>query len=89
MKTFRKQPRDHLDYDIDMSAWLPEGDEVEAVEIVDAPKGIEVSQTAIAPDRAKLWIRGGTSGQSYKFTVLIHTESRTKEVDFLIVVTEL
>ncbi|GED43177.1 phage fiber-tail adaptor protein [Cobetia marina] len=89
MKTFRKQPRDHLDYDIVMSEWLSPGDEVENLEIVDPPAGIEVTQTSVSPDRVKLWITGGEDGQSYKFTVLVYTESRTKEVDFLIVVTEL
>lgn len=88
MKMWRKQPRDHLDYDIDLSDWLEPGDEIESVEVT-APDGIELTSTGILPDRIKLWIRGGTSGKSYKFSPLIHTESRTKEVDFMIVVTEL
>lgn len=88
MKTFRKQPRDHLDYDIDLSSWLEPGDRIQQVE-VEAPEGIELTSVGYDEDRAKLWIRGGTSGQSYKFSPLIYTDSREKEVDFLIVVVDM
>jgi hypothetical protein len=88
MKTFKKQPRDHLDYDINLAEWMAEGDEVENVEVT-APDGIEVTQVGIEPNRIKLWIKGGTNGDSYKFSPLIHTESRIKEVDFMIVVVEM
>lgn len=88
MKVFQKQPNDHLDYDIDLSDWLAEGDEVVSVE-VEAPEGIEVTQTSIEPDRVKLWIDGGTTGNSYKLSPLIHTQSRVKEVDFIIAVVDM
>lgn len=88
MKTFRKQPRDHLDYDIDLSGWLMPGDEVRNVEY-DVPAGIEVTQVGIEPDRVKFWIRGGKTGQSYKFSPLIETNARKKEVDFLIIVVDM
>lgn len=88
MKQFIKQPNDHLDYDIDLTDWLAEGDEVQAVE-VEAPEGILLTQVGYERDRVKLWIKGGTAGQSYKFSPLIHTDSRTKEVDFLIIVQEM
>jgi hypothetical protein len=87
MKTFTKQPRDHLDYDIDLTDWLEESDEIEAVDVT-APDGINLDQISVLPTRIKLWISGGTSGQTYKFSPLIHTESRSKEVDFIIVVAE-
>jgi hypothetical protein len=87
MKTFVKQPRDHLDYDIDLSDWLEKSDEIEAVDVT-APDGINLDQISVLPTRIKLWISGGTSGQTYKFSPLIHTESRSKEVDFIIVVAE-
>ena len=87
MKTFVKQPRDHLDYDIDLSDWLEKSDEIEAVDVT-APDGINLDQISVLPMRIKLWISGGTSGQTYKFSPLIHTESRSKEVDFIIVVAE-
>ena len=88
MKIFRKQPNDHLDYDIDLSDWLAADDEVVSMDVV-APDGIEITQTSIEPTRVKLWIDGGTSGQSYKFSPLIHTKSRVKEVDFIISVVDM
>lgn len=88
MKVFTKQPRDHLDYDIDLSGWMADGDEVKNLEVI-APDGIEVTQTGFGPDRVKVWISGGTSGQSYKFSVLIYTGSRVKEVDFMMIVQEM
>ena len=88
MKTFRKQPRDHLDYDIDLSDWLAPGDRIQEVK-VEAPDGIELTSVGYSDTRVKLWTRGGTSGQSYKFSPLIYTDSREKEVDFMIVVVDM
>jgi hypothetical protein len=88
MKTFSKQPRDHLDYDIDLSEWLEEGDRIQQVQ-VEAPSGIELTSVGYSETHAKLWIKGGESGQSYKFSPLIYTDSREKEVDFMIIVVDL
>lgn len=88
MKTFRKQPRDHLDYDVDLSGWLEPGDRIQDVQVT-APDGIELTSVGYSENRAKFWIKGGTSGQSYKFSPLIYTDSREKEVDFLIVVVDM
>lgn len=88
MKTFQKQPKDHLDYDLLLDDWLAVDDEVVSVEVT-APDGIEITQIGIEPDRVKLWINGGTTGQTYKFSPLVHTKSRTKEIDFMIVVMEM
>lgn len=88
MKTFRKQPRDHLDYDINLSDWLEPGDRIQRVDVV-APDGIELTNVGYSDTRVKLWIRGGTSGQSYKFSPLIYTNSREKEVELLIVVVDM
>lgn len=88
MKTFQKQPNDHLDYDLVLTDWLSEDDEITSVD-VQTPPGIEVTQTGIEPDRVKFWIKGGASGKSYKFSPLIYTKSRIKEVDFLIIVVEM
>lgn len=89
MKTFQKQPRDHLDYDIDLSDWLESDDRIQAVEMIDIPEGVTVSPIGHSENRVKVWVKGGTSGESYKVTVLVHTNSRVKEVEFLIVVVEM
>lgn len=88
MKVFRKQPKDHLDYDIILTDWLTQEDEIVSADVV-APDGIEVTQVGIEPDRIKVWIKGGQSGQSYKFSPLVYTNSREKEVDFIVTVTEM
>lgn len=88
MKIFTKQPNDHLDYDIDISDWLAEGDFIQSVEVA-TPDGIELTQVGYEQTRAKLWIKGGTAGESYKFSPLIYTNSRVKEVDLMIVVQEM
>lgn len=88
MKTWQKQPKDHLDYDLLLEEWLTVDDEVVSVD-TQVPDGIELTQTGIEPDCVKLWIKGGTSGQSYKFSVLVYTQSRIKEIDFMIIVVEM
>lgn len=89
MKHFKKQPSDHLDYDVILDDWMTNDDEVMFVDIGVVPEGIEVTQIGVEPSRVKLWIKGGQSGQSYKLSPLIHTKNRIKEVDFLIIVTEM
>lgn len=86
-KVFTKQPRDSLDYDILLEDWMTEGDTVQTIEVI-TPEGIELVASVIEGDVVKLWIRGGTSGENYKFTVLINTINRTKEVEFLMVVND-
>ena len=88
MKIFTKQPRDHLDYDIDLSGWMAQGDEVKNIEVL-APEGIEVTGSGFGPDRVKLWVAGGETGKSYKFSVLVYTLARIKEVDFMMIVQEM
>lgn len=85
MKVFIKQPKDLLDYDIDMSNWLSSDDRIQEVEI-EAPEGIEVVSYGYTDTHVKLWIRGGTAGESYKLSPVIFTNTREKEVDIVIVV---
>ena len=85
MKVFTKQPRDHLDYEIDLADWLGEDDRIQNV-VVDAPDGIEVTSTGYSDTRAVIWIKGGISGVEYKISPLIYTNNRIKEVDLLFIV---
>lgn len=96
MKFFSKQPNDHLDYDIVLSDWLADGDEIVSVTWgpIDNPQsgkptGIDVTGVDTFPDRVKIWITGGESGVEYKFSPLIYTQSRVKEVDFIILVVDI
>jgi|AntRauTorcE11897_2_1112592.scaffolds.fasta_scaffold00655_3 endonuclease IV len=87
LKVYNKQPRDSLDYDIDFSEWLSDDDSIQSIEVI-VEDGIELVADVIEGQMVKLWIRGGTDGTTYKFTVLASTINRIKEVDFLMVVTD-
>jgi hypothetical protein len=85
MKVFMKQPRDHLDYEIDLTEWLGENDHIQNV-VVDAPDGIEITSVGYSDTRAVIWIKGGTGGVEYKLSPLIYTNNLVKEVDLLFIV---
>lgn len=84
----KKQPGDTLDYDLDFSRWLPEGDAmVLATAVADA--GLTVGPVEVIPPVVKVWLSGGVTGDSYKVTVTMQTEAgRIKESDFILRVTE-
>jgi hypothetical protein len=90
VKVFKKSDEDVLDYDIVLADWLPTGDEVDSATVVyDANSDIVFQGKELFNDRVKVWVGGGTSGNTYPFKVLANTKGgRTKEVNFLIVVTE-
>lgn len=84
--SYRKQPAEHLDYDIDLSRWLPEGDQVNASSTTIAPTGdpddLRLASRNLFDDRVKLWLEGGRDGVRYKVTTRIETEAgRIKEVE--------
>lgn len=96
--TFTKQPRDILDYDVDMSAWFKgsPGDDIERVEVsihsdaealpaLIAGPGVHPEYVLLGahPTRFKLWLGGGTEYVDYVVTCLVFTEQdRCKEVEF-------
>lgn len=98
MTTFTKQPRDVLDYDIDMAEWFASipGDDIERVE-VSISSDTEAVPTLVAgplphpvsvligaePVRFKIWLGGGTDYMEYVVTCVVYTEQdRQKEVEF-------
>ena len=100
MKTFIKQPNDVLDYDIDLSAWLPTDDYLASasITITGADSSLEAgpddfpeySLTGSPADTAKIWLGGGTDDVRYKVTVQITTnDGRVKEHEFYIKVKNL
>lgn len=98
MKVFSKQPRDVLDYDVDMSVWFSSvpGDEIQSVELsITSPTEAEPTLTftppfhpnlilmGASPVRFKIWLGGGTNQTYYVVTCLVTTEQdRQKEVEF-------
>ena len=92
MKTWRKQPRDFLDYDILGGDWLATDDEIVDVQmrLPDEMDDLTVNLGAVTPHIAKLWIGGGVSGKAYRVEVLLETlRGRVKEVDLMFVVAEI
>lgn len=100
MSTFKKQPLDVLDYDVDMSEWFSSipGDDIDSVEII-ITSLVEEEPTLVAgplphkpvillgaePVRFKIWLGGGTDYVDYKVTCIITTEQdRKKEVELKI-----
>ena len=92
MKTWRKQPRDFLDYDILAQDWLSADDEIVGVQLrlPDEMDDLTVNLGAITPQVAKLWVGGGVSGKTYKVEILVETlRQRVKEVDWMFMVVEI
>lgn len=89
---YPKQPADVQDYDVDFSDYCNGFTPPDTLfsQVVTAEPGITLSP---APSRAgnvvKVWVTGGTSGVSYKVTVLATTNAgRKKEVEFVVKVKE-
>jgi len=100
MSVFTKQPREVLDYDVDLTDWFREtpDDDIEGVEVSvssfsEQPPALEIGPAphnpvvllGANPTRFKVWIGGGTDGMDYTVTCVIRTEQdRVKEVEFKI-----
>lgn len=89
---FDKQPGETLDYDVDLSEFLPSTDAPASVTKAVSPSGLSLGTTSINASTkvVKQWISGGAAGTTYKVTLTItSTEGRIKEVEFKIRVKEL
>lgn len=86
--TYKKQPAETLDYEIDFSTFLPAGDDIDAVNdppvILIEPAGLtQVGLALVTGQNVKLWFSGGTDGTTYKVTVTVTTEQgRVKQNEF-------
>lgn len=91
MDKFPKQPAEVLDYDVTTDDWMAESDYIETATSAVTPAGLTIQSTAVTANgsRAKVWLAGGTSGVRYKVTTTLVThDGRTKEHEFLVVVSE-
>lgn len=80
LNTYRKQPADALDYDIDYAEFLDSGDAVDSGSVVVTPAGLTVSAPIVTDSRLKLWVSGGTDATTYKVTVtMTTTHGRVKQ----------
>lgn len=85
----RKGPNDTLDYDIELEDWLKDGESVTQIE-ASADEGLTVDSVSVdnTAQVAKVWLSGGSAGQSYEVTVTLTTASRVKECCFTLRVVE-
>lgn len=91
MNTYTKQPADQLDYDVDFSKWLPDGDTVTtAVATVDIEDELVIDTIQVSSQIVKVWLSAGTDGSTYTVTVTASTSGgRVKETEFKMRIREL
>lgn len=89
--TFKKQPADKLDYAIDFSGSLPEGDAISNATVTIDQAGLTQHGEALVNDRTvKVWFSAGTNGTTYKVTVTAtSTQGRIKQNEFRIKVKDI
>ncbi len=76
-----KQPADVLDYDLVLEDWLQGTDDViQDVEVTISPEGeLEVQQTTLYAERAKIWLKGGKDRTDYGVSILVTTAGGRKK----------
>ncbi|AOJ09661.1 hypothetical protein [Burkholderia mayonis] len=82
---FFKSPVDQLDYDIDFSRWLADGDMIASASAVVRPADSMVSaaQVIAQPEIVKVWLVDGVSGKTASIIVTATTaQCRVKQVEF-------
>ena len=77
-----------LDYPVDWSDWLPEGDTIESATVT-AEVGVTVGTVDVTSPVVTAWISGGTVGATYDVTYHIVTaEGREDDRSITLVVKE-
>ncbi|ALF00328.1 hypothetical protein SEA_ARCHIE_22 [Mycobacterium phage Archie] len=72
LKKFTQDPDEVLDYTIDWSEWLAEGDTITEVTATPA-SGITVDSTSFTVSSTTIWVSGGAAGQRYDISVHVVT----------------
>lgn len=74
----RKKPAAVLDYALDRSSWLPEGDTlIQATWTV--PVGLTKTMESMTDTLSAVWIGGGVAGTRYKISCEVTTNEGRKE----------
>jgi len=96
MNRYTKQVSEKLDYEVDLTAWLPTGDSVISTTATSTPAGdaenpgLTVGITGETTSNPKIWLSVGTDGVEYQVTVVVTTNTgRIKEIDFKLKVVNL
>lgn len=92
LATFTKQPADVQDYDIDYTDYCGSFEPPDSLlnsPVVTADVGITIDSVAVSTNVVKVWLRGGTTGTTYKITCRASTVGgRTREVEIKVKVKE-
>ena len=89
LRTFKKQPGETFDYDINFATWLAAVSDTGASMVVTVDAGITLGATSLTNGVAKARLSGGTTGTTYKMTItLTTTGGLVKEDEVLIEVLE-
>lgn len=86
MDTKTKQPFEVLDYDIDCSRYINEGDAISNAFAVikGADTSLYIDKVTWNASTIKVWLGGGTDGVQYKITAYaVSIDGRAVEGDFL------
>lgn len=84
-----KDPNDVIDYRIDWSNWLRDGDTVLLSEWI-VPAGITMDSELNDNSSTTIWLSGGTAGQQYSLTNRITTtQGRQRDKTITITVKDL
>ncbi|CAB4155077.1 hypothetical protein UFOVP653_69 [uncultured Caudovirales phage] len=92
---FFKQPAESLDYDIDFSQFLSDGDSLvttgnppvpSPLSVTATPSGLTLGPTFVINGKTiKQWLSGGTDGVRYKITLTATSNAgRIKQVEFVV-----
>lgn len=77
-----------LDYPVDWSAWLPDGDSINSAEVT-AETGINVGVVDVTSPVVTAWLSGGVNGMKYNVTYHITTvQGREDDRSITLVVKE-
>lgn len=82
---FMKRPADQLDYDVDFSRWLPDGDTIlsATAKIQPADSMVSAAHVLAEPEVVKVWLVDGVSGKTATVLVTATTvQNRVKQVEF-------
>lgn len=81
--TVRKRPDDTLDYDVEFERWISDGDTITDAVAVSSPTDAAINSVQVFGTVVKVWISGGTAGESYGIEVTATTnQGRVKTVQF-------
>jgi hypothetical protein len=86
---FTKQPVEVQDYDIDFTEYLASQNDAAISHSATADTGITIMASALTAGVVKVFVSGGTDGESYKVSATITTSGgRVKQGDILVRVKE-